>query len=280
MSTAPTLPIPFAVAYCNSVDALQQAGSYTRADGSPSVAVACIFAANLNATVPDGNTVLAPNVPVPSGGAILNGNPTIMEILGSGVIATLQAKGIKVLLTVLGNHDAAGWSNFDTEAQAANFAAQLVAAVQTWGLDGIDIDDEYSSPACTNTQSLAMVTTLIRRAMPGKILSKALFSDSSYFQTSWNGNTLGANLTNGWQMSYGAAPRFVLPAYVGYGMSASTLAMGFWTQQPSSNPSGDVTWLKDNGYGGVMVYAFGESGNTALLGQLLDDWLGPGNFQS
>ena len=47
-----------------------------------------------------------------------------------------------VLLSVLGNHQGAGFANFTSFAQADAFAAQLADAVTTYGLDGIDFDDE------------------------------------------------------------------------------------------------------------------------------------------
>lgn len=40
--------------------------------------------------------------------ALLNANPEIWKILTSGVVTTLRSQGIKVLLSVLGNHDLAG----------------------------------------------------------------------------------------------------------------------------------------------------------------------------
>ena len=44
--------------------------------------------------------------------ALLNGNEKIMKVLKSGVVSTLRSQGIKVLLSVLGNHDKAGARRF------------------------------------------------------------------------------------------------------------------------------------------------------------------------
>ena len=79
-------------------------------------------------------------------------------------------------------------------------------------------------------------------------------------------------------MSYGGQPQYRLPPYVQAGMAANTLSLGFWSGQPSPDPSADVAWLKTNKYEGVMVYAFQESANSALLGKLVNDWLGPNNW--
>ena len=163
-------------------------GCYTLPDGTQLFDIACIFAANIN----DDN-----------GRPVLYFNPQVSAVLNeSDDVKNLQALGIKVLLTVLGNHQNAGWSCFSDQATAADFANQLAECVEHYGLDGIDIDDEYS--ACeTNDTSLIMVTYEMRQAMPNKILSKALFDDIDYFQSSWHNVVLAETLTNGWEMSYG-----------------------------------------------------------------------------
>ena len=256
-------------------------GCYTLSDGSPAVDVACIFAANLNMTVPSGSVRLAPDVNVPDGYPLLVGSPDILNTV-LPLVPKLQEKGISVLLTVLGNHDAAGWSNFENnqtgQDQAKVFVEQLKTVVNKFGLDGIDIDDEYSSPDKRISTSLIMVTSYMMEMMPDKIISKALFSDSSYFSEKWNGKTLAENLTYGWEMTYGNSPQSRLPQYVNAGMKKDTLSLGFWSGQPSPDPSSDVQWIKDNHYEGVMVYAFPEGSNAALMGELVEDLLGKGNW--
>jgi hypothetical protein len=271
---------------------LASTGDYTTAQGLNAVDIVCLFAANLNITPAQGAQRLAPNVTVPPGGTLACINTNVLPILQSGV-APLQAKGIAVLLTFLGNHDAAGWSNFSDDAggaaDAALFAEQLVDTVQTYGLNGIDIDDEYSNPTWTNNGSLAMVTTLLRQQLDAafpqasqpKAITKARWSDlgnPDAFGTDWNGNSLASNLTYGFYMGYGTPPQYVFSGYLADGMTPPKLGMGFWTGQPSSDPQSDIQWLKTNGYAGYMVYAWGESGNTALMGQLVDAWMGPGNW--
>lgn len=267
-------------------------GDYTTAQGLNAVDIVCLFAANLNVTPAEGAQRLAPNVNVPPGGALACINTVNLPVLQAGV-APLQQKGIAVLLTLLGNHDAAGWSNFSDdeagEANAALFAEQLVDTVKTYGLNGIDIDDEYSNPTWTNNGSLAMVTTLLRQQLDAafdpssqpKAITKALWSDlyaPDAFGTDWNGHSLASNLNYGFYMGYGADPRGVFGGYLDAGMTPARLGMGFWTGQPSGDPTGDIQWLKTNGYAGYMVYAWGESGNTALMGTLVDAWMGPGNW--
>src|SRR3954452_7005487 len=52
--------------------------------------------------------------------------------------------GIIVVLAVVTNWSKAGWSEFTDQKAAQWFVDQLLAAVDRFGLDGIDIDDEYS----------------------------------------------------------------------------------------------------------------------------------------
>lgn len=58
-------------------------------------------------------------------------------------IRPLQEKGIKVCLTILGNGQGVGVANLSDE-DARNFAQELKAIVEAYGLDGIDFDDEWS----------------------------------------------------------------------------------------------------------------------------------------
>ena len=58
----------------------------------------------------------------------------------------LQAKGIRVHLSILGDHTAAGMRSLSKDAARA-FAKDLKAYIDIYGFDGIDFDDEYSTYA-------------------------------------------------------------------------------------------------------------------------------------
>lgn len=262
--------------YINPQSSSQFRGTacYVLADGSPAVDVVCIFAANyctnqlpyLRANNNDPPT----NQPF---------NPGIQAVLDDGSVKFLQDKGLTVLLTVGNGWSQVGWSEFQNEQDAANFASYLqTAVIQPHGLDGIDIDDEYSKGQ-PQTNSLAMVTTLMRQIMPGILITKALFQDMQYFGVPWQGSTLENNLNYGWEMTYGPEPSYRLPAYnTEAGMGKNQLSLGFWSNQAPSNPAADVQWLKDNGYPGMMMFAFESQPNVDLMGTLVDDWWGPGNW--
>ena len=124
---------PVTVAYIEVNDhSMLSAGKYTLANGGAQVIdVAVIFAANINY---DGSN------------AYLSFNQQVQSVLDNVAtqVRPLQQKGIKVLLSILGNHQGAGFANFPSQAAADAFAQQLADAVNQYGLDGIDFDDEYA----------------------------------------------------------------------------------------------------------------------------------------
>ena len=218
---------------------LSNVGCYLLADGKPFFDIACIFAANIDVDE-HGNPMLWLN---PQVSALLNTTDQVKQ---------LQGRGIAVLLSVLNNHKAAGWSCFTDPAVAQQFAGQLASCVAHFGLDGIDIDDEYADCAPNDT-SLAMVTYELREAMPDKVISKALWSDSEYFAAKWQGHTLAQSLTYGWEMTYGDTDyEGRLQPYVEAGMPLDTLSLGVDTGG-SDGPTA-ASYVTQNGVGGLMVF--------------------------
>jgi hypothetical protein len=235
----------------NTSTDIAPAGSFTTPAGDPFFGVACLFAANLNGT-PDAPTLIL--------------NDTVTTVLTANLeqVRQLQSLGIKVLLTVLNNWDTAGWSEFTDFGAAQDFAAQCADAVAKYGLDGIDIDDEYSS-GTPNDTSLIMATYALTQAMPGKVVSKALFADASYFQATWEGHTLAENLTYGAEMTYGDtdyAGR--LQPYLDAGMAPGALGLGV-SADGGSDGAAAGQYVAANDLGGVMVFDV-TAGSGPLLG--------------
>jgi hypothetical protein len=186
-------------------------------------------------------------------------------------VAVLQSLGISVLLSVIGDWGDAGWSKFpNTEegaAAAAKFAKLLVDTVNKYGLDGIEIDDEYSTDYSNDT-SLIMVTSKLRELAPGIVVSKALWSDQSYFAQVWKGKTLAQQLTYGWEMTYSDTTGISRlnqytddPPQPEMRLQKHQLALGVrnYPDDPgNSTPPEAVTTqakqVKDNAYGGMMIF--------------------------
>lgn len=118
----------------NDVNPLN-AGDYYM-DGKPFVDIVEFFAANIRKETVGGQ--VRPTL-------YLNDKMTnLMENNGYlTYIKPLQDKGIKVLLTILGDHQGIGFCNLN-DTQAMQFATILAHAVEKYGLDGIGFDDEYA----------------------------------------------------------------------------------------------------------------------------------------
>lgn len=109
------------------------AGEYTLGeDKAPFFDIVSIFAANINLDK-DGSPYLS-----------LNDQTAFVLHNAEKIIRPLQEKGIKVHLSILGNHDDAGMRSLSNEGAKA-FAKELKAYADIYGLDGFDFDDEYSA---------------------------------------------------------------------------------------------------------------------------------------
>ena len=109
------------------------AGEYFMGD-EPFFDIVSIFAANINLDK--------------DGAPYISCNTQTAYVLQNAdkIIRPLQEKGIKVHLSILGNHDDAGMRSLSEDGAKA-FAKELKAYADIYGLDGFDFDDEYSSYA-------------------------------------------------------------------------------------------------------------------------------------
>ena len=90
-------------------------------------------------------------------------------------IQPLRRRGIKVILSVLGNHDIAGPAQLSAMG-AREFAKELAACCEAYNLDGVGFDDEYtqkpdlSNPwlAAHTTDAAARLLYETKKAMPDK----------------------------------------------------------------------------------------------------------------
>jgi len=250
LAAAAAVTSPFTTAYVEvNSNSLKNPGCYTY--GSPArqlFSFAIIFAANINYTN---------NQPA------LYFNPQVQNTLNSGYVAYLKSLGIKVLLDVLGNHQNAGWGCFTTYRAADAFAVLCANAVTQYGLDGIDIDDEYSS-CTTDTNSLVLAVSALRsRLGTTKYITKALFSDIQYFNATYNGKKAGDILDYGWEMTYDSANYSGrLQPYVNAGMAKTKLSIGVDVNASDQTTAGQ--FARNNGYAGVMIYNVSNNSQASL----------------
>ena len=129
--------------------------------------VVVLFAANINIDSSTGRPRVQCN---PNVQYLLDNNETLLQ--------PLRKRGIKVLLGILGNHDAAGVAQL-SKSGAKDFANELAQYCKAYHLDGVNFDDEYSdspdlsNPALTNksTSAAARLCYETKQAMPDKLVT-------------------------------------------------------------------------------------------------------------
>lgn len=188
------------------------AGEWTlKTSGKPMADIVCIFAANINYNADQGRVYLSFNENVT---AILNAR--------DHYIKPLQDKGIKVTMSVLGNHDAAGVANLAPET-CISFAKEIKAAVDAYGLDGIEFDDEYSNYGAANgipgfvsasSDAYARLCYECKRLMPDKIVGVYHYGNAG-FSRQVNGVNPGDFIDYIYEAFYYSLDDRIYSAYLG-----------------------------------------------------------------
>ncbi|WP_082036020.1 endo-beta-N-acetylglucosaminidase H [Pedobacter lusitanus] len=250
---------PLGVCYVevNSNDMLE-VGKYKLANGKQLFDIGIIFAANINY-----NTTTQK--------AELYFNPQVTSVLTNKAtkIKPLQDKGIKVMLSILGNHQGAGFANFPTQAAAQEFAQQLSDAVTTYGLDGIDFDDEYSEygnngTGQPNSSSFVYLVTALRQLMPNKIISFYNIGPSAS-NLSYNGVTVGSKVNYAWNPYYGTYSAPSIP-----GLTKSQLgpaATDIMATSVTTATTNATKTVKD-GYGVYLYYNLTSTNKATYLSSI------------
>ncbi|GAA1548214.1 endo-beta-N-acetylglucosaminidase family protein [Kribbella hippodromi] len=245
---------PVTVAYIEVNDhSMLNAGKYTLANGGAQVIdIAVIFAANINY---DGSK------------AYLSFNQQVQSVLDNVAtqVRPLQQKGIKVLLSILGNHQGAGFANFPNQAAADAFAQQLADAVNRYGLDGIDFDDEYAEygnngTGQPNAFSFVYLVQALRQKLPNKLITLYDIGPAADRLT-YNGQSIVETFDYGWNPYYGtwsvpsapSAKSRVSPAAVSYTATSSATAASLAQRTVSG------------GYGVFLTYNLTESDTSAYM---------------
>lgn len=213
-------------------------GDYILADGSQFVDIVELFAANVHK---DSN-----------GDPCIYFNDKLTPVMENidEYIVPLQQKGIKVVLTTLGDWQNIGVANM-TDSQAQKFAEILAYVVDAYGLDGIGFDDEYSGTYATISGSWGRVIAKLRALLPaGKLIT--VFS---YGHTSQISSAQGAmidyaytNFTywNGTPGISGVTKDKWAPLSVNLGNTYSSYAL--------SEIEESARQAKEEGYGAIMNF--------------------------
>ncbi|MCT9092443.1 glycosyl hydrolase family 18 protein [Streptomyces sp. ASQP_92] len=244
-AVAPVKKGPASVAYIEvNSNSMLNAGKYKLANGGGNVFdVAVIFAANINYDTTKKS-------------AYLYFNDNVRRVLDNArtQIRPLQAKGIKVMLSVLGNHQGAGFANFPSKSTATAFAKQLSDAVNTYGLDGIDFDDEYAEygnngTGQPNSSSFVYLVSALRASMPGKLISLYNIGPAAS-RLSYGGVNITSAFNYAWNPYYGTwgVPGIALPK-----SAVSPAAIDF-AATSSSTAAALARRTVGEGYGVYLTY--------------------------
>lgn len=232
---------------------------YTRHDGSPQIGVVYLVGASFAGS------------PESFQPPYLDFSTSLRNALENGDVGLLRNAGIRVLLCVQGS-TGMGWGSL-SDAQSQAFASWIQAeVVQKYGLDGIDIDDEFSDAPRTS-QQLVNTVAWLRHALPDALITKALWQDEADFGVAAStsplaGQKLAALLSFGSTMGYGYdAGRMETAAasYVQLGMTNGQLCIGVQPGPASLDwmTSLDTTsavagYVQKNGLLGMMMWSFSQ----------------------
>ncbi|GAE63688.1 T9SS type A sorting domain-containing protein [Chryseobacterium indologenes] len=203
-----------------------------------------IFAANINYDTSRGRAYL-----------YSNNNVTKVLTNADTYIKPLQQKGMKVVLTILGNHQGAGICNFPTREAAKDFALQLANTVNTYGLDGIDFDDEYSEygnngTGQPNDSSFVMLVQELRALLPNKLITFYYYGPAAS-RLSWNGSRVGDNVNYSWNANYGSFSAPNVPPLTKAQISPAAVWLG---NTSNSTTTSLASQTKTGGYGLYLWY--------------------------
>lgn len=176
-------------------------GEYTmKESGKPFFDIVSVFAANIRINA--------------EGKPYIHCNPQVTYVLENAdkLIRPLQQKGIKVHLTILGDHTPAGVKSLSNEA-AKDFAREIKSYVDIYGFDGIDFDDEYSKyedvsghpglvPA--SQEQYSRLVYECRKIMPDKALTIYWYQNDDYPRGDIEGKTVNEMVDYAVYGTYGA----------------------------------------------------------------------------
>lgn len=256
---------PISVAYVEvNNESMLNVGKYTLANGGGNVFdIGVIFAANINYDTAKKS-------------AYLYFNPNVQRVLDNVAtqVRPLQAKGIKVTLSILGNHEGAGFANFPTKQAAEAFAKQLSDAVSKYGLDGIDFDDEYAEygnngTGQPNASSFVYLVTALRAAMPNKLITLYNIGPAAT-RLSFGGVNITSKFNYAWNPYYGTwgVPNIALPKA---NLSPAAIQINATS---TSTAASLARRTKTEGYGVYLTYNLGATDSHTYISSFTKELYG------
>jgi hypothetical protein len=216
------------------------------------------FSANINIdqrlTLPDpanpGKTITNTNY----GKAYIQYNSQHIAMMKpGGVFDKVKSAGMPVGLSILGNHDQAGWNNFKNLADATAFAEIVAKEVREKGFKAIMADDEWSkSVSNADPASYVMVMSEIKRLLPDIFLCYYQYGGGATPYTKPDGTTIKMG---------DVADVIICPYYPQYPEDVYSSLWGFsknkWFASCSESHGYEASFAKRakaDGIGGIFFY--------------------------
>lgn len=232
----------------NDTNPLNNLNFTLKNSGKPLVDIVVLFSANINYDEATDKVYV-------------HNNPNVQHLLTNRekYLKPLKDKGIKVLLSVMGNHDRSGIASLSA-ARAKLFAQELKKTCEMYDLDGVFFDDEYSkyqTPPSTgfvapSNDAAARLTYETKLAMPDKLVTVYVYHKTDSFPNPVDGVQAG-NFVDYAIHDYGNS--YDLSSYYP-GLPKSRMALS--PQEFNLNRYASAQKLKDlrtNGYGAHMIFA-------------------------
>jgi|GEM_PF-2581924 len=202
--------------------------------------------------------------------------------LTAAAVAVLHQRGIKVLLSLGGGSPSTA---FVFDGDTKDFETSLISVLQQYGFDGVDFDDESG----TQAQRVAALETLIpatRAAFTANGIGNDLITLAAFdTPTSFGDGTVLAASGVAGALSWANVMSYDYTAAQG---DLASFALVFPSAQlmlgsdidgdvpvpPNANLESLAAWVKNNGYGGMMVWTVNDA--TVAQNQAIESGLTTG----
>lgn len=236
------------------------AGDYTLADGKPYADIVELFASNIHKRTVNG--VVEPTL-------YLNDKMTnLLENNGYlTYVKPLQDKGIKVLLTVLGDWQDMGLANMNST-QTTQFARILCHAVEKYGLDGIGFDDEYANYSYYVNTSYSEIITKLRALFDEKFPNEYKLITVFDWGNTGQINTTAARAAIDYAY-HGSFSASYFDSTPGIGLDKarwSPLSINLGNSNSTSAARSNAKKAKDQGFGAIMTFNMRRASDYSPLG--------------
>lgn len=238
----------FSFVEVNKTNPLNNLNFTLKNSGKPLVDVVVLFSANINYDEATDKVYI-------------NNNSNVQHLLTNRAkyLQPLKDKGIKVLLSIMGNWDRAGIAGL-SKARAKLFAQELKKTCEMYDLDGVFFDDEYSKyqtpPSAgfvtPSYDAAARLTYETKLAMPDKLVTVYVYEMTASFPNPVDGVPAGNFVDYAFQ-DYG---RYYDLSKNYPGLPKSRMAQA--SQEFNLNKYATSETLRDlraKGYGAHMIFA-------------------------